>query len=301
MQLICQLITAINILQVLEYHNLQWRGSDFAGIRLWFKIDPVHLYNDTDDMEEPGVPGDEQQPSTPSGAAPSADATLTPLKKPASKLAKGKAKASPKVPPTPMKAKAKAKASPKVPPTPMMVKKAPKAKPTVKAAAKVKSSTKKGLKRPAAMVVPGGSKQASMKKPASSRAVGSSKPQGGAPSWSLGLEDEVAASLDHEGGEEETLEFDEEESVDKFEVVSEHRDRVKGNKFKQLLAQGSLPDWCKKAWQATLTMKVGKVAAQTKLINNVLSRDEKGSIKLQLDAPALTELKAWFVPSVSVT
>lgn len=224
----------------------------------------------------------EVQPSTPSGAVPSADAPATPKKKPSSNVAKAKAKASPKVPPAPMKAMKVMK----------KVKKAPKAQPVEAPAVKAKASAKKGMKRPAAVVVP------VMKKPASASAVAASKSQCGAPSWAQGFEDEAA--LGHEGGEEETPEVDDEESVDKFEPCSEHRDRVKANKFKQLMAQGSLPAWCKKAWQATLEMKVGKVAAQTKLINNVLSR-EGGALKLQLDAPALSELKECMGGNVFVT
>lgn len=255
---------------LLEYHNPPGRRHVCAGIKLWFKVKFLLPYCGIGDMDAVEV-----QPSTPSGAVPSADAPATPKKKPSSKVAKAKAKASPKVPPTPMKAM-------KVKKT---IKQAPKAKPVAAPAAKAKASAKKGMKRPAAaaVVVP------VMKKPASASAVASSKSQGGAPSGAQGFEDEAA--LDHEGGEEETPEVDDEESVDRFEICNENRDRVKANKFKQLLAQGSLPAWCKKAWQATLEMRVGKVAAQTKLINNVLSR-EGGALKLQLDAPALSELKA---------
>jgi hypothetical protein len=241
-------------------------------------------YRDIGDMDARGEEGGDMQPSTPLGAAPSADDPATPVKKPASKLAKAKAKASPKVPPTPMKA--------------MKVKKTPKKSPKAKPAPKAKASAKKGMKRPAAVVVPAVPKQPEMKKPASASAAGPSKSQGSAPSWSLGFEDEAA--LAHEGGEEETPEVDEEESVDVFEPCNEHRDRVKANKFKQLMAQGSLPTWCKKAWQATLEMRVGKVAAQTKLINNVLSR-EGGTLQLKLDAPALSELKACMGANFFVT
>ena len=247
----------------------------FERVQLWFKFDPVLTYS----MDAPGV--ENKSPSA-SEAASLPDVPATPLKKPASKLVKAKAKASPKVPPTP--------------PTPMKAMKASKkpkkevqsktgAKPVVKA----KASAKKGMKRPAAVVVPAVQPvQPVMKKPASG--VGSSK--SGAPSWSIGFQAETAT--DHEGGEEETPEVDEVESVDKFETDNEQRDRVKNNKFRLLLSQGSLPNWVKKAWQQTETMKVGRCAAQTKIINNVLTRDSKGALKVELNAPALTELKAGF-------
>ncbi|CAK9019699.1 unnamed protein product [Durusdinium trenchii] len=99
---------------------------------------------------------------------------------------------------------------------------------------------------------------------------------------------------DEEEAEEECLESDPIQDEEPFEFDDKRKDRSKDNKFKLLLAQGTLPDWIKEAWEKTKSMRTGRSAAQRKIVNEALTRSPEGALELTLDKPSLQHLKESF-------
>ena len=95
--------------------------------------------------------------------------------------------------------------------------------------------------------------------------------------------------------------MDEDEPVssqDCFEVEDTVKDRSKWAKFKQLLDQGSLPDFITKAYADANKLKTGKEKAIRQMVNNVLDRDPKtGSLIVNVENPGtrILELYIHFV------
>lgn len=117
-------------------------------------------------------------------------------------------------------------------------------------------------------------------------------PKPGVPAWAVGIKDEK--EKEQEGEEEETKAEDavvDIEEIDPFEIDSAKKDRSKDFKFKQLLSQGSLPEWVVKAWNDTSKLKTGRVAKQREIVNQVLDRTSNGTLALSLDKPVLSHIK----------
>lgn len=123
-------------------------------------------------------------------------------------------------------------------------------------------------------------------------------------SWALGSKEAVVPHYDDadgaEEGEEERTEQDPPlDDGDHFECAgvagsATKKDRSKDNKFKQLLSQGSLPKWLEKAWSDTLKLKVGRPAAQRRLVNEALTRTPDGALKVTLDKATFAEFKDFY-------
>lgn len=105
---------------------------------------------------------------------------------------------------------------------------------------------------------------------------------------------------DEEEAEEECLESDPIQDEEPFEFDDKRKDRSKDNKFKLLLAQGTLPDWIKEAWEKTKSMRTGRSAAQRKIVNEALTRSPEGALELTLDKPSLQHLKDYDLHSFTV-
>jgi len=233
---------------------------------------------------EPGEvePGEVQPPG--SRKRPAASKTAVTPKKAVTPKRQPKPKAV-----TPMKSmkKAKSAASPKG---------SPKAKAKSKAMAKSKGDkTKKHtLKRPAA-VVP-------LKRPAAAPAAQAGKSaKGSSMEWAVKLQvEEQKAEKDfEEHGEEEEDPGADDMEVDpaeaNFRVESEHKDRSKNAKFKKMLKDGQLPKWAVDAWNASCQLSTGRPAAQRKLVNAIISReDATGKLALNLTNPVLDKLKSTY-------
>ena len=184
---------------------------------------------------------------------------------PTTPKAKGKAKA---------KSKAKAKGKPKAKPTP---KKSPDSSKKNKKDTSPKKETT--MKRPA--------KAETLKRPATkghTEVPEAKSNKRKVPEWAEEIEE-------HGSQEEPGAEAVLEEVPDTFEVDEARKDRSKDNKFKQLLLSGTLPDWVKKAWQATLKLTTGRQQKQRELVNKVLERTEDGRLQINADNPQLETLK----------
>lgn len=198
----------------------------------------------------------EKTPTTPSGhpAGPETESASTPVaKKPAMKATpKSPAKTKP-----PAESKASAKKKSKKPPT---------------------------LKKPAAVI-----KNPTLKKPAAQENKTGKQGSGKTvppkvEDWEKGIEP-MELDLTAEQGEEEALQEDDPvHEVDFFETNSEKKDRVKDAKFKKMYDNGDLPDYLMKAWDKTLTMKVGRTSKQRELVNSCFDR-MGGGLQLNLDKP----------------
>ena len=210
---------------------------------------------------------------------------------------------SPKPPKTPMKAKAaqKAKASPKAPvkkPKAKAAKAKAKTKVT-KASLKKKPAANKGAKtdksedeEPPTKVTPKAKAKAkaNLKRPAAAGASSSK----GAPDWASGIQLEKEDETGAEGEEEAPKTMDavvDADDMEVFETDQAKKDRSKDFKFKQLLAQNSLPAWVVKAWNETLKLKTGRVAKQREIVNQVLDRTSSGTLVVNLDKPVLSHIK----------
>ena len=205
------------------------------------------------------------------------------MKRPAASksAAKPKRQTKPKAV-TPMKSmkKAKSAASPKG---------SPKAKAKSKALAK-----SKGIKKPAASVP--------LKRPAAAPPVQAGKAHTSSMGWAnkLKVEEQKKTEKDfEEHGEEEEdpgaqdVEVDPSES--NFRMEDSHKDRSKNNKFKKMLHDGQLPKWAEDAWRASCKLTTGKPAAQRKLVNAIISReDSTGKLILNLTNPVLDEVKSTY-------
>lgn len=188
---------------------------------------------------------------------------------PTTPKAKGKAKAK-------AKAKTKANAKPKAKPTP---KKSPDSSKKDKKDTSPKKEEETTMKRPA--------KAETLKRPATKGHTEVPEAKGNkrkVPEWAEEIEE-------HGSQEEPGAEAALEEVPDTFEVDEARKDRSKDNKFKQLLLGGNLPDWVKKAWQATLKLTTGRQQKQRELVNKVLERTEDGRLQVNADNPQLETLK----------
>lgn len=131
-------------------------------------------------------------------------------------------------------------------------------------------------------------KTAALKKPASQEKTGKQGSGKNAPpkveNWEKGIEP-MEVDLTAEQGEEDALQEDDlVHEVDFFATDAQTKDKVKDAKFKKMFGNGDLPDYLMKAWEKTMTMKVGRVCKQRGLINACFDRIG-GGLKLSLDKP----------------
>lgn len=134
----------------------------------------------------------------------------------------------------------------------------------------------------------------SLKRPAANKEKSGGGSKSCQPSWAVGVksvEEKEEKEDKGEGEEEEPMEMDECVAPDVFESDVTRKDRSKDNKFKALLAAGSLPGWVVQAWKKTESMKVGRVAEQRKLVNSIFDRDNLGRLVVNLSKPVLEEIK----------
>ncbi|CAE7419868.1 unnamed protein product [Symbiodinium natans] len=97
---------------------------------------------------------------------------------------------------------------------------------------------------------------------------------------------------EEEGGEEEEAEVDEE--IDVFNTDPEtqtKKDRAKDFKFKQMYQNNQLPDWLAAKYRETLSMKVGRVEQQRKLVNMCLDRTKDQKLVVNLNKPMFKEMQ----------
>ena len=225
------------------------------------------------EAEDFQIPTKKKNP--PPGESPLPKSPAAPMKKPSSKAE------------TPKKS-AKAKATPK---------KATKKKPVQK---ETKQKAKAKMKRPAASQpseVP--DPDVPMKKPASA---------GASSSWKDGLASasspprDLGADLGGEEPEEEAvLECDPEIDVAATgnQGQAQMRDRVKMQKFMQMLSANQLPKFLQKAWEESQTMKVGKRERQTLIVNSLFERSQQGRLVMDLEKPIFKAMESSYVETSS--
>ena len=223
------------------------------------------------------------------------------MKRPASKAAvKAKAKAIPK-----NKAKASAKSSSSKP-IKTQLKKKPAASPkkiTVKPPKKTDKTpetpkkTKKTPKDPPSAPM----KAKPSKKPAvaeSNKNVKKAKKD--AFSGLKASKKEEKKNEDQEENPEEEQDFEDDQEIDQFALEktdgddTKKTDRPKKQKFQAMLAGNQLPDYVKKQWDTTKTMKSGRTEAQRTIINSIFDRTSQGKLILSLDKPVFNSMRAQF-------
>ena len=116
--------------------------------------------------------------------------------------------------------------------------------------------------------------------------------------------EEVEASQTHgEGEEEEIKEHDPEINVDTASQVaikeSQVRDRVKNQKFMQMLHAGQIPDYIAKEFEASKKMGSGKRDRQTLIINSLFDRSAAGRLLMNQDKPMFQSMKVSYQDSHS--
>jgi hypothetical protein len=150
----------------------------------------------------------------------------------------------------------------------------------------------KGIKKPAASVP--------LKRPAAAPAVQAGQAHSSSMGWAnkLKVEEEKTEKDFQEHGEEEdpgAQDVEVEPSETNFQMDDSHKDRAKNNKFKKMLNDGQLPKWAVDAWNASCKLSTGRPAAQRKLVNAIISReDSTGKLILNLTNPVLDELKSTY-------
>lgn len=243
----------------------------------------------------PGQP-DKSEPEEESKEEPTPMKAKAPMKAKSKTAPKSKPKASPKnkaVVSAKAKAKVKAKAAPKstiqkkpskAPVTPM--KKTQKAIPS----APVKPSKSKAEEDKE------GQKNKNMKRPASKNEPEKRNLFGGLPPPKPETEKE-----DQEMGEEEK-DFEDDMEIEQNTETNEQdkkTDRCKKQKFMSMLAGNQLPDFVKKQWESTKTMKTGRTEAQRCIINAAFDRSAQGKLILSLEKPVFQSARAQYQDKTS--
>ena len=96
-------------------------------------------------------------------------------------------------------------------------------------------------------------------------------------SWSSGLPEQPIEEQEKKTDVDEERDSDEDEQADGCA-----KDRIKARKFKSMVDANQVPDYVAKEWQKTLTMKVGKRAAQKALSDNFFTRNKDGKLVMNL-------------------
>ena len=162
----------------------------------------------------------------------------------------------------------------------------PHKKPAAHAKGKAKSKAK--AKAKSKQLASKAKAKASQKRPAAKQEGAKEKvAKNNVEEWAIGMQGEEAPQ--EEAEEEQEAEATEEE--DRFEVDETKKDRSKDQKFKQLLSQGSLPDWVVQEWNKACKLKVGRTEKQRALVNSILERTQEGKLQLDLDNVKLREVK----------
>lgn len=212
------------------------------------------------------------------GGQPECPPTPPECKSPAKSPAKSSSAKSPAKPPAKPAGKAKGKAKAKSQSKP-------------KGASKSHPKPAPKLKRPAAADK---GKQPSLKRPASKKEDENDKEE--VLPWEKGLGCEKD---DHEDMEEE--EHAQDPVVDPFEADVEKKDRVKDNKLKKMIADGSLPEPILREWNRISNLKSGRVALQRKFVNEIFDRDSSGKLHLALEKEMFKTLQEEYQKSKSST
>ena len=105
---------------------------------------------------------------------------------------------------------------------------------------------------------------------------------------------------DQEENPEEEQDFEDDQEIDQFALEktdgeeNKKTDRSKKQKFQAMLAGNQLPDYVKKQWENTKTMKSGRTEAQRTIINSIFDRTSQGKLILSLDKPVFNSMRAQF-------
>ena len=142
----------------------------------------------------------------------------------------------------------------------------------------------------------------SLKRPAASGETVQPKKKPAAQGWAAGLqEDQEEEAPEVEEDDQENVEEEEQDNADFFERDEAKKDRLKDNKFKPLLSEGSLPGYVAQAWKKTLSMKKGHTEEQRKIVNQVLDRTKDGKLMVNLEKPLFAQMREQFCQSKSST
>ena len=112
-------------------------------------------------------------------------------------------------------------------------------------------------------------------------------------------DDDLAQQQEH-GEEEKDFENDDEVDAQEESQVGAKKDRCKNQKFKQMLASNSLPQWVVNVWDRTTRLKTGKSEAQRNLINAIFDRTSVGKLLLSLGKPFFHSLKEHYTDKAQV-